>query len=403
MRGGCGHGPPLRLLSAAMSVDGYIDDAWPERLVLSGDADLDRVDAVRATVDAILVGPARSAATTRACSCAPRTRVGERVAAGARRTREGDDHPRRATSTPTRGSSPRATRRRSSTCRREWPPPERLGAVADVVDAGAPLDPRRVLADLAGRGVARLMVEGGTARAHAVPDRGPGDELHLVVAPFFVGDPAAPRFVGAGSFPHDARHRMRLAEVRAARRRGAAAVPAGRAPRGLRLVRTRCEARPIALSRRVLTAVADGVLGGRARRGRGRDGARRRHSRPGRTARRTTPRSPPSPPWAADGGHRRGTTLYSSLEPCSARASRPRTCTELILAAGIGRVVFAWREPAIFVEGRGAELLHAAGVEVVELPELASVQSARSTATCSRLRNRATGAGDPPSLPFIGC
>ena len=68
-----------------------------------------------------------------------------------------------------------------------------------------------------------------------------------------------------------------------------------------------------------------------------------------------------------------GTTLYSSLEPCSARASRPRTCTELILAAGIGRVVFAWREPSIFVEGRGAELLHAAGVEVVELPELASV------------------------------
>lgn len=66
-----------------------------------------------------------------------------------------------------------------------------------------------------------------------------------------------------------------------------------------------------------------------------------------------------------------GTTVYSSLEPCSARASRPRTCTDLILAAGIGRVVFAWREPSIFVEGRGAELLRAAGVEVVEVPELA--------------------------------
>jgi pyrimidine deaminase RibD-like protein len=66
-----------------------------------------------------------------------------------------------------------------------------------------------------------------------------------------------------------------------------------------------------------------------------------------------------------------GTTVYSSLEPCSARASRPRTCTELILAAGIGRVVFAWREPSVFVEGEGAELLRAADVEVVELPELA--------------------------------
>lgn len=67
-----------------------------------------------------------------------------------------------------------------------------------------------------------------------------------------------------------------------------------------------------------------------------------------------------------------GTAVYSSLEPCSARSSRPRTCTELILAAGIERVVFAWREPAIFVDGEGAELLRAAGLEVVELPELAA-------------------------------
>ena len=71
-----------------------------------------------------------------------------------------------------------------------------------------------------------------------------------------------------------------------------------------------------------------------------------------------------------------GTTVYSSLEPCSARASRPRTCTELILAAGIDRVVFAWREPAVFVDGRGAELLRARGVEVVELPELAGAARA---------------------------
>lgn len=66
-----------------------------------------------------------------------------------------------------------------------------------------------------------------------------------------------------------------------------------------------------------------------------------------------------------------GTTVYSSLEPCSARASRPRTCTQLILAAGVERVVIAWREPSVFVDGEGAELLRAAGVEVVELPELA--------------------------------
>ena len=78
------------------------------------------------------------------------------------------------------------------------------------------------------------------------------------------------------------------------------------------------------------------------------------------------------PGWRAPAG----TTVYSSLEPCSARASRPLTCTELILAAGVGRVVFAWREPALFVDGAGAELLAAAGVEVVEVPELAAAARA---------------------------
>ncbi|WP_026413470.1 dCMP deaminase [Actinomadura oligospora] len=66
-----------------------------------------------------------------------------------------------------------------------------------------------------------------------------------------------------------------------------------------------------------------------------------------------------------------GTTVYSSLEPCGSRKSRPRPCAELIVAAGIRRVVFAWREPSLFVEGTGDEYLRAHGVEVVEFPSLA--------------------------------
>jgi diaminohydroxyphosphoribosylaminopyrimidine deaminase / 5-amino-6-(5-phosphoribosylamino)uracil reductase len=75
----------------------------------------------------------------------------------------------------------------------------------------------------------------------------------------------------------------------------------------------------------------------------------------------------------ADGDLRlQGATLYSTLEPCSQRLSRPRTCTDLILAAGIGRVVIAWREPSLFVaDCRGSELLTEAGVTVVELADLA--------------------------------
>ncbi|MET7331415.1 dCMP deaminase [Nonomuraea sp. NPDC005650] len=70
-------------------------------------------------------------------------------------------------------------------------------------------------------------------------------------------------------------------------------------------------------------------------------------------------------------------TIYSSLEPCSERRSRPRTCTQLILDAGIRRVVIAWREPSLFVDDcQGVELLTASGVEVLEVPELADAAAA---------------------------
>ena len=67
-----------------------------------------------------------------------------------------------------------------------------------------------------------------------------------------------------------------------------------------------------------------------------------------------------------------GATLYSSLEPCASRASRPRPCAELIIEAGLCRVVIAWLEPPVFAAGGGAGLLSAAGITVVEIPGLAA-------------------------------
>ena len=62
-------------------------------------------------------------------------------------------------------------------------------------------------------------------------------------------------------------------------------------------------------------------------------------------------------------------TMYSTLEPCSKRSSHPVTCTQLIISAGIPRVVLAWREPTIFVDCEGVELLRAANIDVVEIAE----------------------------------
>ena len=67
----------------------------------------------------------------------------------------------------------------------------------------------------------------------------------------------------------------------------------------------------------------------------------------------------------------REATLYSSLEPCAARASRPVPCADLIIASGIGRVVIAWEEPPLFVPGGGAQRLRQAGIAVETVPGLA--------------------------------
>lgn len=72
-----------------------------------------------------------------------------------------------------------------------------------------------------------------------------------------------------------------------------------------------------------------------------------------------------------------GATIYSTLEPCSERKSRPLTCTQLILRSPIRRVVIAWREPSLLVaDCVGVELLRAEEIEVVELPGAAAAARA---------------------------
>ena len=76
------------------------------------------------------------------------------------------------------------------------------------------MDVRRLSEDLHRRGVRRLMVEGGASVHTQFLTADLADELQLVVAPFFVGNPRANRFVGTGRFPFHPGRRATLAEVR---------------------------------------------------------------------------------------------------------------------------------------------------------------------------------------------
>jgi 5-amino-6-(5-phosphoribosylamino)uracil reductase len=207
---------PYVLLSVAMSVDGYIDDASQRRLVLSNDTDLDRVDAERAGVDAILVGAGTVRRDDPRLLVRSPQQVAQRVAEGRAA------QPTKVVISGSGVLDPAALFFTAGDTEKVVLVPDgavaaaraRCDGLAEVVGAGDPVDPRRVLTELAERGVRRLLVEGGTSMHTLFLTAGLVDELQLVVAPFFVGDPAAPRFVGPGAFPHDAGHRMRLAAVR---------------------------------------------------------------------------------------------------------------------------------------------------------------------------------------------
>ena len=68
----------------------------------------------------------------------------------------------------------------------------------------------------------------------------------------------------------------------------------------------------------------------------------------------------------ADTGQKdlRGATLYITLEPCSTQGRTP-PCTQGIIDAEIGRVVYACVDRNPDHAGRADFLLHAAGIEVV--------------------------------------
>ena len=203
------------LLSCAASIDGYIDDTSDARLMLSNDADFDRVDEVRAGCDAILVGSATIRKDNPRLLVRSEKRRNDRIARGLTPTPtkvtitgRGDLDP--AAQFFLAGDTQKIVYAASSALDKTR---ERLSSKATVVDGADPIDLHRVLNDLATRGIGKLMVEGGGTMHTQFLTSGFADELHLVIAPFFVGDSQAPRFVYEGTFPWNRDHRAHLAQA----------------------------------------------------------------------------------------------------------------------------------------------------------------------------------------------
>ena len=276
----------------------------------------------------------------------------------------------------------------------------RLGDRAVLIDAGDPLSLDLVLKDLAERGVLRVMVEGGARLLGAFLARGLADELDLAVAPFFVADPAAPRLnlplahnpssnpnspnvtssPGPSGNPNitpspDAlcnpsitSSPMTLAEVSRVGEVGLLRYLLGSGGPDHRFLSWAVELSrlcPLSGSAFSVGAVIVGEDGEVLATGFSREQEDHDHAEEVALRKLAPGKLGPSDP------RLRHATIYSSLVPCGARASRPVTCVQHIVAAGIPRVVFAWDEPRLFTAGEGAEQLRAAGVAVTEVPGLA--------------------------------
>jgi 5-amino-6-(5-phosphoribosylamino)uracil reductase len=204
---------PYVLLSAAVSLDGHLDDAGPERLLLSNPADFDEVDQLRADCDAILVGAGTLRADNPRLLVRDERRRADRVAAGRA------EHPVKVTVSNggqlatelafwrTGGDKLVYTGDGAAPGLRA-----RLAGLAEVVGVGTTVGWPALLADLGRRGIGRLLVEGGGLVHTQLLAAGLFDELRLAVAPIVVADDRAPRFLRPATYPNG---RLLLTEVRA--------------------------------------------------------------------------------------------------------------------------------------------------------------------------------------------
>ncbi|MGW1157824.1 dihydrofolate reductase family protein [Streptomyces sp. NPDC002513] len=360
---------PYVLLSAAVSLDGFLDDTGPERLLLSGPEDFDRVDEVRAGSDAILVG----AGTLRTDN--PRLLVYSEKRRAARVSAGLPEYPLKVAVSASGDLDPDAQFWHTGGAKALYTTDkgaERLRgplpADVDVVALGPDVEWRAVLAHLGDvKGVRRLMVEGGGQVHTRLLQQGLADELHLVLAPVVVGQPDAPRMFGPGAYPPG---RMRLLETRPVgdvvlMRYAPTAPGTGRSVSAAdrRWLETACELAAQCPPSRTAFSVGAVIVAA--------DGTElaRGYSREGGDPVVHAEEAALAKLDAAD-PRLAAATVYSSLEPCARRASRPAPCARLILDAGVRRVVTAWREPDTFVVAAdGNALLTAEGADVVVLPE----------------------------------
>lgn len=344
------------ILSAAVTADGYLDDNTPQRLMISTAADWRAVQLLRASCDAILIG----AETLRRDN--PTLQLHDDEARRRYRTRGRNSGPAKVILTRSGALDPAMRLFTEDTAEKILFAPKDLpefhGYATVISSEGEAITAAFVITELEKRGIGRLLVEGGASILGMFLREGAADEVRLAVNPQ----------LRLGSDRGGARFRFDPPETASCRREKLDGMevatyvlhPDTTTADLERLQEAIDESRrctPCRSSYRVGAVIE--TCDGECFKGYTHESSATHHAE--QEAIRKALEA---------GASLRGATIYSSMEPCSKRASEPESCTQLILRHGFARVVFALYEPDRFVCCRGALTLREAGLDVRCYPEL---------------------------------
>ena len=354
-------------LSAAISADGYLDDCSSERLVLSHPDDWSEVYRLRAEYDAILVGAETVRRDNPSLRLKDETLQQHRIQQGKTPeptkivlSRSGNLDPNSRFFTT--GSGDKIVIVESGANPQYI---ASLKSVASVYVIEPPVTVHSVTSILKQKGIDSLFVEGGSRTLTFFLKNGEADLLRIAVAPFFVGESQAPRLTygSTGGFLFDKNRRMNVLQVRQVG--DMSVTDYALSQTGIDYFRLRQAIHEAAKCPQSDSAYSVGAViiasNGNIFTGFSRETAPNNHAEEEAILK----------------AERAGITLqdavlYSSMEPCSTRNSKPLACSELIIRHKMKRVVFAAYVPDRCGQCCGAGRLRQAGIDVSVLSDLAS-------------------------------